>query len=76
MPETQFWEAVGDARKPAYEATSYDPAYPGRSARMRELTLALIVAYQRNETNDDRLCAWRKEAEDIRDSFYTGERVR
>lgn len=75
VPEAKLWEAVGDARKSAYDAASYDPTHPERTSRMQELTLALILAYQRDEASADQLGAWRNEIEQIRASFYASERV-
>ena len=43
VPQSSAWESIADARKAAYDASSYDPGNPGRTARMREVSLDLVV---------------------------------
>ncbi|MDQ3933624.1 MAG: hypothetical protein M3340_03225 [Actinomycetota bacterium] len=75
VPEQQFWEAMVDARKSAYDAASYDAENPERTARMRQLTLDLVLAYQGGELDGERLRELREETEAIRSGFYSEERA-
>lgn len=75
-PDEQVWAAVGDARKSAHDAASYDPTHGERTSRMRELTLEFLLAYQRDEIASDDFGRWREEVQALRDAFYEEEGIR
>lgn len=70
VPQSSAWESIADARKAAYDASSYDPGNPGRTARMREVSLDLVRLSQAEQRSTDTLDRLRNEAEQIRTSFY------
>lgn len=72
IPDDQLWSALLDARKSAYDATSYDPSHAGRTKQMRELTLELLVD-QQVEVDNELLADLRRRVAELRDEFYAEE---
>ena len=75
IPDEQLWAALLDARKSAYDATSYDVAHGGRTTQMRELTLELLLLHQKQDCGRQRLFELRGKVTKVRDEFYAEEGI-
>jgi len=75
IPDNVYWQSISLARKAAYDAAFYDISHPGRTDKMKTITLDLIQILQSNKQEKERVQMLQKQVEEIQANFYLEEKL-